>query len=210
MSPSNDASPYAPSRLRKVGAEQPSPPPLAGCLDHELVSARITGVRRRQDPPVLGREMSIARGQVGDVLIDRTTSQTRSIGAGQGKGAERPRRPRADHAERAEHQACGTKTEPGPRAGPGRCRRVAHSAAAPRAPAVAEESTPRSALFGQVRPPALLRSRRYRTIHSGTRVSARIISRSNQIPGALAMKMGSANQTTSNAKCRMMPGSSPK
>jgi hypothetical protein len=31
----------------------------------------------------------------------------------------------------------------------------------------------------------------------------------NQMPGVLVRKIGSANHTTSNAKCRMMPGSRP-
>ena len=53
-------------------------------------------------------------------------------------------------------------------------------------------------------------SLRERTIHSGTSVTSTTITCWIQIPGAFATKMGSANQTTSNVKCRMIPGSRPK
>ena len=49
-------------------------------------------------------------------------------------------------------------------------------------------------------------SRRHRTTHSGTNVITTTISFWNQMPGASDRKMGSANQTTSNAKCSTIPG----
>ncbi len=51
--------------------------------------------------------------------------------------------------------------------------------------------------------------RRHKTTQRGTSVSRMTIARWTQMPGASAMKIGSANHTTSNAKWRMMAGNRP-